>query len=288
MDRMKRLISMLAACMLVFTAGVAAAKTKAIAVDAADYAVEEGGAYTSMAEVAIYLTLFNRLPDNFITKKQAQALGWNSREGNLNQVAPGKSIGGDYFGNYEGAVPDQKGRQWTECDIDSDGGYRNGLRIVFSNDGLIYYSDDHYQTFTRVSVTVSAAATAATARPAATAYAESAAVTEDGAYTAPEDVAAYLHLYGQLPGNYLTRDEAQALGWSNKKNNLGDVAPGKSIGGDSFGNREGLLPDAKGRQWFECDVNTTDGKRSQERLVWSNDGLIYYTPDNHKSFEQLY
>ena len=286
MDRLKRLILLLMACLLVFSAGFACAKAKTIALNTADYPVSESGEYTSMAEVAVYLTLYRHLPDNFITKKQAQALGWNNREGNLGEVAPGRSIGGDYVGNYEGAVPDQKGRQWTECDIDSDGGYRNGQRIVFSSDGLVYYSDDHYQTFSQVKVTQSAPSAATLAPKAGNPAANT--VTEDGQYTTPADVAAYLHQFGKLPGNYLTRDEAQAKGWSNKKNNLGDVAPGYSIGGDRFGNREGLLPNAKDRLWFECDVNVVNGRRSDERVVWSNDGLIYYTPDSHQSFVQLY
>ena len=103
--------------------------------------------YTSKEEVAEYLYLFGHLPDNFITKKEAKALGWVSKEGNLGEVAPGKSIGGDYFGNYEGNLPEKKGRSYYECDIDSDGGYRGSKRIVFSDDGLIYYTEDHYETF---------------------------------------------------------------------------------------------------------------------------------------------
>ena len=116
----------------------------------------------------------------------------------------------------------------------------------------------------------------------------SASVTEDSAYLTRDEVAAYLHQFGHLPSNYLTRSDAKALGWTSKKDNLGSIAPGYAIGGDSFGNREGLLPDANGRKWYECDVNVTDGGRSDERLVWSNDGLIYYTPDQHQHFQQLY
>ena len=92
--------------------------------------------------------LYQHLPSNFITKKEAKALGWESQKGNLGEVAPGKSIGGDYFGNYEGILPEAEGREYHECDIDSDGGYRGAKRIVYSNDGLIYYTEDHYETFT--------------------------------------------------------------------------------------------------------------------------------------------
>lgn len=109
--------------------------------------VEESGEYTSKDEVSAYLYEFGHLPYNFITKKEAKALGWNSKEGNLEEVAPGKSIGGDYFGNYEEVLPEADGRTYHECDIDYEGGRRNAKRIVYSDDGLIYYTEDHYETF---------------------------------------------------------------------------------------------------------------------------------------------
>ncbi len=109
--------------------------------------LSEEGSYTSKEEVAAYINLYGHLPDNFITKKEAKKLGWVSQEGNLGEVAPGKSIGGDYFGNYERSLPQKEGRDYHECDIDSDGGYRGAKRIVYSNDGLIYYTEDHYETF---------------------------------------------------------------------------------------------------------------------------------------------
>ena len=109
--------------------------------------IDEDGTYTTKDDVAAYLWTYGYLPDNFITKKEAKALGWDSAQGNLGEVAPGKSIGGDYFGNYEGLLPEADGREYHECDIDSTGGYRGAKRIVFSNDGLIYYTEDHYETF---------------------------------------------------------------------------------------------------------------------------------------------
>ncbi len=109
--------------------------------------VERDGEYTDKEHVAAYLREFHELPSNYITKRQAQDLGWVSNQGNLWIVAPGKSIGGDRFGNYEGLLPDAEGRKWYECDIDFDGRYRNAKRILFSNDGLIYYTEDHYQSF---------------------------------------------------------------------------------------------------------------------------------------------
>lgn len=113
-------------------------------------------------------------------------------------------------------------------------------------------------------------------------------VSEDGTYTSPEQVALYLHLYGHLPDNYITKKEAEAAGWDSSKGNLWDVADGMSIGGTRFGNYEGELPDQNGRKWYECDVNYEGGYRGAERLVYSNDGLIYYTGDHYETFEQLY
>ena len=109
--------------------------------------IEESENYTSKEEVAAYIYTYGHLPDNFITKKEAKELGWVSKEGNLAEVAPGMSIGGDYFGNYEELLPIEEGRDYYECDINSDGGYRGAERIVFSNDGLIYYTEDHYESF---------------------------------------------------------------------------------------------------------------------------------------------
>ena len=116
----------------------------------AEIVVTEDGEYTDKDHVAAYLRAFQHLPSNYITKNEARALGWVSNYGNLGQVAPGKSIGGDRFGNYEGKLPDAYGRRWFECDIDFDGRFRNDKRILYSNDGLIYYTEDHYETFTDI------------------------------------------------------------------------------------------------------------------------------------------
>ena len=114
------------------------------------------------------------------------------------------------------------------------------------------------------------------------------AVSEDGRYNSKEEVALYLHLYGHLPDNYVTKEEAGALGWTG-----GSVeryaGEGAAIGGSRFGNYEGLLPKAAGRTYTECDVGTVGtSSRGAKRLVYSNDGLIYYTEDHYESFELLY
>ena len=109
--------------------------------------VSEDGEYNTKDEVALYIHLFGHLPSNYITKREANALGWTG--GSLEPYAPGCSIGGDRFGNYEGLLPAKSGRKYTECDIGTKGrNSRGAKRIVFSNDGLIYYTDDHYETFT--------------------------------------------------------------------------------------------------------------------------------------------
>ncbi|MBR5741946.1 MAG: ribonuclease [Firmicutes bacterium] len=106
--------------------------------------IDEAGTYTSKDDVALYIHTYGHLPSNFITKKEAQALGWDG--GSLEPYAPGKSIGGDRFGNYEKLLP--TGHTYTECDIDTKGKKSRGAkRIVFSSDGLIYYTGDHYESF---------------------------------------------------------------------------------------------------------------------------------------------
>lgn len=114
--------------------------------DSGAEAIDEDGSFTSKEEVALYIHTYGRLPGNFITKKEAQALGWPG--GSLEPYAPGKCIGGSRFGNYEGLLPEKEGRTYTECDIDTLGAESRGAkRIVFSNDGLIYYTGDHYESF---------------------------------------------------------------------------------------------------------------------------------------------
>ena len=114
-----------------------------------------------------------------------------------------------------------------------------------------------------------------------------AAPDEHGTYDSKDDVALFIHTYGHLPDNYITKQQAEDAGWSG--GSVEKYCPGKCIGGSRFGNFEGLLPDKDGRTWTECDINTLGASsRGAERIVFSNDGLIYYTPDHYESFELLY
>ena len=110
---------------------------------------------------------------------------------------------------------------------------------------------------------------------------------EDGWYYSKDDVALYIHIYGHLPDNFITKKEAEALGWSGGP--VEKYAPGMAIGGGRVGNYEGLLPEADGRSYTECDIDTNGASsRGAKRIVFSNDGLIYYTEDHYESFELLY
>jgi guanyl-specific ribonuclease Sa len=108
--------------------------------------IDEDGSYTTKEDVALYIHTYGKLPSNFITKKEAEKLGWDG--GSLEPYAPGKCIGGNYFGNYEGLLPDGN---YKECDIDTLGKKKRGARrIIYSDDGRIYYTDDHYESFTQL------------------------------------------------------------------------------------------------------------------------------------------
>ena len=110
--------------------------------------------------------------------------------------------------------------------------------------------------------------------------------TAAGPITDPQGIADYLFAHGELPPNFITKAEAQALGWDG--GDLSRYAPGKSIGGDTFGNYEGQLPKAKGRKFRECDVRYSGGKRGAERIVYSSDGHVWYTADHYETFTELF
>lgn len=111
-----------------------------------------GTYYYDLDNVVLYLELYDELPDNYITKAEARKLGWQG--GSVEQYKEGAAIGGDSFGNREGLLPEASGRKYTECDIDTNGYHSRGAqRLIFSNDGLYFYTQDHYESFSEVTVT---------------------------------------------------------------------------------------------------------------------------------------
>ena len=101
-------------------------------------------------ELVDYLAEYGELPENFIRKKEAEARGWKTIYRYVSDIGPGITIGGDYFGNYEEKLPRVKGRKYYEADCFYEGGPRNEYRIIFSDDGHYWYTEDHYETFTEL------------------------------------------------------------------------------------------------------------------------------------------
>ena len=139
------------------------------------------------------------------------------------------------------------------------------------------------------SPTAVSAQASAYSEPAKDGSASSITVTEDGQYSDRDHVAAYIHEFGHLPSNFVSKTKARNAGWISTEGNLWDVLPGMSIGGSEFYiDEDTALPDAEGRRWTECDINYSGGYRGAERIVFSNNGLIFYTADHYNTFEQLY
>lgn len=113
-------------------------------------------------------------------------------------------------------------------------------------------------------------------------------IKENGVYISKEELAAYINLYKKLPNNYISKKEAYIAGWEVDKDNLDTVLPGMSIGGDEFGNFDNKLPSSPSRIYYEADVDYMGGARNSKRIVYSNDGLIFYTEDSYENFERLY
>lgn len=89
----------------------------------------------------------SELPDYYLTAAQAKEKGWIPEIANLWQVCPNQMIFGGEYKNRNGHLPSKEGRVWYEADINYQVGYRNNQRIIFSNDGLIFVTYDHYKTF---------------------------------------------------------------------------------------------------------------------------------------------
>ena len=258
----------------------------------------EGETYTDLDHVAAYLVFYGELPANYITKAEARSLGWSADQ-DLWVFAEGYSLGGDEFQNREGLLPPA---EYHECDLYYSGGERGDERLVYS-DEEIYYTGDRYASFVLVYPSEEEALIenapkpspspsptpkrTASPTPRATATPQpKLSVEKNGTYTDKEHVALYIHLYGKLPSNFITKNDAQRLGWDSRTNTLDRVAPGKSIGGDRFGNYEGQLPG--GVSYRECDIDYSGGYRNAKRIVYGSDGSVYYTEDHYETFERLY
>jgi len=100
---------------------------------------------TEENKVISYVKENHRLPEYYITKSEAKKQGWNPSQGNLCEVLPGKAIGGDYFGNREGRLP--KDEKYFEADVNYSCGNRNADRIIFTKNGDVYLTKDHYRSF---------------------------------------------------------------------------------------------------------------------------------------------
>ena len=166
-------------------------------------------------------------------------------------------------------------------------GCKNNQKPQNESSSTTFSSESFSKTSSTTSSSEIGSTTSSSTASSTESSAESAVIDENGSYTSKDDVALYIHVYGHLPSNFITKKEAEKLGWSG--GSLESYAPGKCIGGDRFGNYEGLLPKKTGRSYTECDIDTLGKKsRGAKRIVFSNDGLIYYTDDHYASFELLY
>ncbi len=112
-------------------------------------APDQEGYYYDLENVVLYLSVYGELPPNYITKAEARELGWEG--GSVERYLEGAAIGGDRFGNREGLLPQEDGRRYTECDLNTDGASSRGAeRLIFSNDGLCFYTENHYESFLEV------------------------------------------------------------------------------------------------------------------------------------------
>lgn len=142
------LIIVLALIGTLFSAGIMADDPNDVNATNGSVHVSEDGRYVTAPEVAAYIKQYHKLPSNYITKKEAQSLGWQG--GPLKSYAPGKSIGGDVFTNRQGILP-AIGSKYIECDIDANGTSRGAKRIVYSaEDYRVYYTDNHYESFKEI------------------------------------------------------------------------------------------------------------------------------------------
>ena len=102
-----------------------------------------------------------------------------------------------------------------------------------------------------------------------------------------EGADSYLFYLGHLPEYYIDKETARQAGWQSKKKTLSAACPGKMLGGDVFANDASKLPSAPGRVWYEADINYSGGKRNRQRILYSNDGLLFVTYDHYQTFYEI-
>ena len=209
-------------------------------------------------------------------------------------------VSADYAGDFTAATPEsQPTEEQSTAAADNAPSAEAAQSTAVSTSAATPETAEESQPTEEQSATVADSAPSAEAAQSTTAVSTSAAtpetaegsqpesLPEDGTYSSRDDVALYIHTYGHLPGNFITKKEARELGWSG--GSVEEYAPGKCIGGDHFGNYEGLLPEKSGRSYTECDIDTLGSSgRGAKRIIFSNDGLIYYTDDHYASFTLLY
>ena len=203
-------------------------------------------------------------------------------------------MGGIEYSNNEKLLPVKSGRRYYYCDLNTHGKPDRGTeRLVYSNDGLFYYSPDSFKSFTLFYGEPEEPKDPGHNDPGHNdpgnedEPGKDISVEKDGKYYDKNHVALYIHTYGELPPNYVTKSEAKKAGW--RGGSVEKYIEGAAIGGSQFSNNEGLLPSKKGRQYFECDIDTLGEKtRGAKRIIFSNDGLVYYTSDHYESFTLLY
>ena len=210
-------------------------------------------------------------------------------------------VSADYAGDFTAATPESQPteEQSTAAADNAPSAEAAQSTTAVSTSAATPETAEESQPTEEQSATVADCAPSAEAAQSTTAVSTSAAtpetaegsqpesLPEDGTYSSRDDVALYIHTYGHLPGNFITKKEARELGWSG--GSVEEYAPGKCIGGDHFGNYEGLLPEKSGRSYTECDIDTLGSSgRGAKRIIFSNDGLIYYTDDHYASFTLLY
>ncbi|MCR5686857.1 MAG: ribonuclease [Lachnospiraceae bacterium] len=142
---------MLAACMPARTVTADKPESRAenaVSADKPESAISEDGSYYDLESVVLYYDEYGKLPENYVRKNDAKALGWEG--GKLDGFIKDAAIGGDHFGNYEKRLPSDKGIKYIECDIDTKGRGRGAKRLIISNTGKYYYTEDHYESFTEV------------------------------------------------------------------------------------------------------------------------------------------